>query len=193
MNNKNCNNVKYRKSKNDSIYTPKPIALKMIEMCDLKEGDLVLDPSYGEGVFYNNFPDYVNKEWCEIEKGIDFFEYDKRVSCIIGNPPYSLWSKWLEHTMKLTDKFCYIFNTMNLTDTRVKEITDKGYGITKMHILKVHWWFGNNFIILFEKNKQSILTVEEKRIYCDICNNKCKRGLNGNNPNECMENKCTKI
>ena len=52
----------------------------------------------------------------------------------------------------------------------------------------MHWWFGNSFIILFEKNKQSILTVEEKRIYCDVCNNKCKKGLNGNNPNDCMEN-----
>ena len=48
-------------------------------MCNLKEGDLVLDQSYGEGVFYNNLPDYVNKEWCEIDKGKDFFEYDKKV------------------------------------------------------------------------------------------------------------------
>lgn len=178
--------IKQRQKANDVIYTPKPVAIKMIEMCDLKEGDSVLDPSYGGGVFYDNLPEYVNKDWCEIEKGKDFFEYDKKVDCIIGNPPYSLWNKWLEHTMKLTDKFCYIFGILNLTPMRVRKIIENGYGITKIHLLEVDWWFGNSFIILFEKNKPSIMSVESNKIFCDICNNKrCKRGRNGNGSNEC--------
>ena len=35
------------------------------------------------------------------------------------------------------------------------------------------------------KNKKSLISVESKRIYCDICNGRCKRGLAGNNPNIC--------
>tara|TARA_Y100000389_G_scaffold202052_1_gene246357 strand:- start:171 stop:749 length:579 start_codon:yes stop_codon:yes gene_type:complete len=185
MKNKIGNAIQQRKTANDKIYTPKTVALKMIDMCDLKEDDTVLDPSYGGGVFYDNLPEYVNKEWCEIEKGKDFFEYDKKVDCIIGNPPYSLWNKWLEHTMKLTDKFCYIFGILNLTDKRVRKIIDNGYGITKMHLLYVDWWFGPSYLVVFQKNKPSIMSVEPNRVLCDICNRRCKRGLNGNNPNEC--------
>ena len=176
--------IKNRKEANDRIYTPKPVALKMIEMCNLKEGDTILDPSLGGGIFYDNLPEYVNKDWCEIDKGKDFFEYDKKVDCIIGNPPYSLLNKWLDHTMELTDKFCYILG-FNLNDTRLKRITDKGFGITRMHIIDIDWWFAHSFILIFEKNKPSIITAEPQRILCDVCNARCKRGRNGNSPNQC--------
>lgn len=180
-----ANSIQSKKSKNDIYYTPKSIALKMIEICDLKPNDKVLDPCLGGGIFYNNFPDYCDKDWCEIEKDKDFFKYTNKVDCIVGNPPYSLWSKWLEHTIKLTDKFCYIFGTMNLTDVRLKYIFDNGFGITKIVLTKIDWWFGNSFLILFEKGKPSILTVEP-RVFCDKCNSsKCKIGRNGNNPNLC--------
>lgn len=185
MNNKICVNIKNRKIANDKIYTPKPIALKMIEMCDLNKNDYVLDPSYGEGVFFNNFPEFVKKDFCEIEQGKDFFECNTRYTAVIGNPPYSLWDKWLEHTMKLTDKFCYLFGVLNFTDKRVNKILKNGFGITKIHLLKVSWWFGHQFLIVFEKNKKSILSVEEAIINCDICNKRCLRGLKGNSMNEC--------
>jgi hypothetical protein len=184
MKTKVVNEIKNRKEANDRIYTPKPVALKMIEMCNLKEGDTVLDPSYGGGVFYDNLPEYVNKEWCEIDKGKDFFEYDKKVDFIIGNPPYSILNKWLDKTMDLTDKFCYILG-FNLTDTRLKKITERGYGITRMHIIDIDWWFGHSFIVLFEKNKPSIITAEPIKIICDICCRRCKRGRLGNKPNDC--------
>jgi len=183
--------IKSRKSPNDKIYTPKPVAIKMIEMCEIKKGDKVLDPSKGGGVFYNNFPTYCIKDYCEIEEQKDFFNYNNKVDCVIGNPPYSLWTNWIDHTMEITNKFCYIFGIMNLTDTRLKHIIDKGFGITKIHILKIDWWFGHQYLILFEKDKPSIMTVEDMRIFCDICNNKpkkCKRGNKGINPNLCSNN-----
>lgn len=180
-------NIKNRKSPFDIIYTPKPVALKMIEMCELKEGDSVLDPSYGGGVFYNNLPDYVDKSFCEIEMDLDFFDYNDKVDCIIGNPPYSLWTKWIEHTMKITDKFCYIFGNLNFTDKRARDIFKNGYGITKFHLLKIDWWFSPSYLVVFEKNKASIITVEEHCVLCDICNGRCKRGRNGNSHNECAK------
>ena len=38
---------------------------------------------------------------------------------------------------------------------------------------------------IFEKSKKSIITVEPQRIFCDICNGRCKRGMAGNSPNTC--------
>ena len=57
--------------------------------------------------------------------------------------------------------------------------------LIKFHLLKVDWWFGHSFICIFEKNKPSIISVSNKRIYCDICNNRCKRGRGGRGMNEC--------
>lgn len=185
--NTRCNKIKHRENPNDKIYTPNKIALKAIEMADLKEGDIVLDPSYGAGVFYNNLPEYVNREWCEIDLDKDFFEYDKKVDCIIGNPPFSIWTKWLEHTIYLDpQKIIYIFGAINLTDKRVRNIISKGYGITKIHLFCVSYWFGCAFIVMFEKNKPSIISSHGYTLHCDIClKSNCKRGRKGYDFNKC--------
>lgn len=172
-------------SPNDKIYTPLNVAKKMIDLANLKPNDYVLDPSFGGGVFFNNFPDYVKKDFCEIEMEKDFFNWKKKVDCIIGNPPYSLWTKWLEHTMKLTNKFCYIFGVYNFTPQRLHQIHLNNFGLIKMEIIRVDWWFSYSFICVFEKNKKSIISVEPKVYYCDICGKRCGRGRKGNAFNEC--------
>lgn len=187
MSKKTCKTILSRKNANDEIYTPPSIAKLMISMCDIKEGMTVLDPSKGGGIFYDNLPNGVIKEYCEIKESKDFFDYTKKVDLVIGNPPYSLWDKWIKHTMTLTDKFCYIFGVYNFTDKRVREILDMGYGVTKFHLLKIDWWFSPSYIVVFEKNKQSIITVEPKRINCENCNKRCMRGRAGHPPNICSE------
>ena len=176
MSNKTCNNIINRKESNDRIYTPKNLAIDMIKYCDIKPTDNVLDPSFGGGVFYNNLPE-CNKDWCEIDKGRDFFEYTKgkKYDLVIGNPPYSLWNKWIKQTIEITDKFCYVFGVFNLTIVRLQKLHDAGFRITKLCLVQVKWWFSNSFIVIFEKNKKSIIDFN-KRYYCDVCNKVCKRG-----------------
>jgi len=169
---------------NDNIYTPLPVALKMINMCDINPEMSVLDPSKGGGVFFNNLPE-CKKEYCEITEGLDFFNYTNRVDLIIGNPPFSLWTKWIAHTMKLTDKFCYIMGCFNFTDKRIRDITNNGFGITKIHLLKIDWWFSPSYLVVFEKGKESIITIEDQRIMCESCNKRCKRGGKGFEMNKC--------
>lgn len=172
------NGIQNRKIANDKIWTPKSVVLEMIKMCDIKETDKVLDPCYGEGIFYNNLP-ICKKSFCEIDKGKDFFEFKEHQDLIIGNPPFSLWSKWIKHTMTLTNKFCYIMNGINITLSRIKFLNEGGFHITEMKILNIPWWFGDQFILICEKTdkKNSILDFIPEKIKCDICNGKCKRGL----------------
>ena len=144
-----ANNIKSRKTANDKINTPKNVALLMIEMCDIKENDKVLDPSKGKGIFYNNLPNNCEKFYCEIDENNDFFDFNDKVDLIIGNPPYSLWTKWLEHTIEITDKFCYIFGCFNFTDKRLRDILNNGFGLTKFHILKIDWWFSPSYLCVF--------------------------------------------
>ena len=169
--------IQKRKTANDVVLTPKKLAIDMINLCNIDPTDTVLDCSLGKGIFYNNFPQ-CDKDWCEIEKGRDFFEYTKgkKYDWVIGNPPYSLWDKWLKHTCKITDKFCYIFGVYNLTPPRVDEIIKEGFGITSITLCKVDWWFSPSFVVIFEKNKPSCVNVIRDRYVCDICEKRCKRG-----------------
>ena len=56
----------------DKVYTPDGIAKKLIEEFEL-EGK-VLDPFKGKGAFYDNLPTTVQKDWCELDDGKDFFQ-----------------------------------------------------------------------------------------------------------------------
>ena len=86
MNNKTGNKLKW--GRNDNIFTPTPVARLMIDMCDIKPADKVLDPSKGGGVFFDNLPNYCVKEYCEIAEGLDFFECKGTYDLIIGNPHF---------------------------------------------------------------------------------------------------------
>ena len=169
---------------NDNIHTPKPIAEIMINMCDIQSHDTVLDPSKGAGVFYDLIPS-LHKDYCEISEGIDFFTNEKYYDVIVGNPPYSKWNKWLEHTLKKCNRFCYIFGAQSLTPKRIKMIHNAGFGMTKIHTVKIAWFMSQSYICLFEKGKTSIITITPHTFNCEICNTHCHRGIYGNDPNKC--------
>lgn len=188
--NKSLNNKK--QNPNDVIYTPLPVALDMIEKCNIEKGMKVLDPCRGRGVFYDNLPKQCIKDYCEIEEEKDFFEYNEKVDLIIGNPPYSLWNKWIEKTAELTDKFCYIMNNFNMTPVRLNKIKEFGFGLTYMKILRIDWWFAESYICIFERNKNSIIDFEPQRIKCDICGERCKRGRTYKNKKYGM-NECSNV
>jgi hypothetical protein len=179
-----CKSISSRGKPNDKIYTPAPLVDILLNMCDFKDGDRVLDCCMGEGAFYNKLPPFVIKEWCEIDKGKDFFEWNEKVDWVIGNPPYSVWTKWLEHTAKITDKFVYVFGSYNFTETRILSLLEKGFNITEIVLTKVDWWFSHTFVIKFEKNKDAIIKAHPT-IFCDICNTRCDRGRKGNSSNKC--------
>jgi len=56
----------------DVFYTPEALAVRTIELTNLKDNDMVLDAFAGKMVFYNNYPNYTNKDWCEITEEKDF-------------------------------------------------------------------------------------------------------------------------
>jgi hypothetical protein len=185
--------IQDRKTPKDVFFTPKSLALEMIEMCNITPDMSVLDPCRGGGIFYDNLPD-CNKDWCEITDGKDFFDYKDRVDLVISNPPFSMWNKWLEHTCEITDKFCYVMGVINLTDHRIRELHKKGFGITAIRYSAVEWWFCHSVIIIVERNKPSIISVSEKRHYCDdCCKPSCGRGLAGNSPNVCCPKRTKKV
>lgn len=114
--------------KNDKCYTPDKIVKQIINLFPIKDGDFVLDAFAGEKVFYDNYPNFVKKDWCEIDYGKDFFEYSNKVDWIITNPPYSIFDEVLQHSFEISDNIVYlvplskIFTSMS----RVRKILNYG-------------------------------------------------------------------
>ena len=115
---------------NDKIYTPVETAKDIISKFDLY--GKVLDPFKGSGAFYDNLPENVEKDWCEIDLGRDFFNYNEKVDWIISNPPYSIFGPVIEHSMEIADNIVYLIPLNKLTSsfTRVKSLQKFG-GITQ--------------------------------------------------------------
>ena len=119
---------------NDKIYTPLETAKTIISKFELY--GKVLDPFKGDGAFYNNLPDNVEKDWCEIDLDKDFFDYNEKVDWIISNPPYSIFGQVIEHSMEIADNIVYLIPLNKLTSsfTRVKQLYDFG-GIPYIYLL----------------------------------------------------------
>lgn len=148
---KNARKIKDRSIANDCFDTPLHIVKKMISMAEIKTTDIVLDPCSGDkDIFYNNLPE-CTKYLCEIKKEINFFEFNKEVDIIIGNPPFSLWDKWIDHTISLNPKkICYLYGALNLTPNRLKKLESKGYFLTKLIFTRITGYFGHSYLCLFE-------------------------------------------
>lgn len=121
---------------NDLVFTPEKVAKQIIALYDLKTGETVLDAFAGENVFYNNYPNYVNKEWCEINKGVDFFDYTKNVDWIITNPPYSIFDEVMEHSYTIADNIVYLIPLSKLFSSmgRIRKVLNYG-NIKSIHLI----------------------------------------------------------
>ena len=119
---------------NDKIYTPEPIAKSIIDLYELN--GTVLDPFKGGGVFYDNYPTDVNKEWCEIDDDRDFFDYSHHVDWIVSNPPYSILDEVMEHSYNIADNIVYLVHLSKIFTSmgRIRKILSYG-GIKSIHIL----------------------------------------------------------
>ena len=113
---------------NDKVMTPENVAKEIIKLLPLKPLETVLDPFYGKGAFYENYPNSVLKSWCEIDKGVDFFEYNIPVKWIISNPPYSILDAVLKHSFEIADNVCYLLPLSKIVSSlgRIDKIMNFG-------------------------------------------------------------------
>lgn len=108
----------------DVVYTPDWVARDMVEY--FKPSGRILEPCCGDGVFLKYLP--AGTEWCEIERGRDFFAWHDRVDWCFGNPPFSTINKWLEHSFTCAKNVLYLmpmnkpFNSM----FRLQQILEYG-------------------------------------------------------------------
>lgn len=168
---KNANTVKNKTIPKDVFYTP--IKLVKNHLNFIKEfvdnNDVILDPFYGKGIYYNNFDEFFPKctyDYTEIEMGRDFFTYNKSVDVIVSNPPYSCINKVLEKSIELNPHtISYLIGLMNFTTSRIEFMNKAGYFLAKIYFTKVYAWFGISMIVVFTKKVSKNCVDFDRIIY----------------------------
>lgn len=119
------------------VYTPEYLVKSIIT--HYNPTGLILDPCMGHGVFYDNFPTECQKDWCEIDKGIDFFNYNEKVDWIITNPPWGkpFLRQFLRHSMEIANNvvFLTLINAFFMR-ARLRDLDEFGFKIKEIALIE---------------------------------------------------------
>ena len=156
-------------AKDKNIVMTKPeMARYLISCIDFVEGEKVLDPCLGEGAFYENLPQNVIKDWCEINKGKDFMNYFEECDVVISNPPFvprKLFWEFNEKAMRVARRKIYwLINMASLnvfTPKRLEFMKDHKWFIQSLNIVNDKRWYGRYCMI--EIGKEDKKTFQWKR------------------------------
>ncbi|WP_078599777.1 helix-turn-helix transcriptional regulator [Thioclava sp. DLFJ4-1] len=117
----------------DRVMTPPDLAKAIIDHFSHAMEGRVLDPSRGEGAFYNHYPDHLERHWCEISEGRDFLSWSDRVEWVVTNPPWSELRTFTRHAMRVSENIVWLAPLTNLTTkARLRDLQEAGFGIAEL-------------------------------------------------------------
>lgn len=118
----------------DVVYTPRELAQNVVDHFNPK--GTVLEPCRGSGHFYDAFPSDTVKHYCEIDEGLDFFDWHEPVNWIISNPPWSQFRAFNLHAMGLAKNVVWIIPLVHLSGkARIKDVREMGFGLREIVLL----------------------------------------------------------
>jgi len=146
-------------------YTNEQMVKDLLAITPIKGS--VLDAGSGDKVWFKNLKG--EKYECEIERGCDFYKWNKKVDWVIGNPPFrdkkegenQIW-KWINKASEIASKGMAflinhkVFNT--LTPTRLEILKNRGFYPFKLKIVADKRWFGRYYYLIFTKNKNDFIS-----------------------------------
>ena len=117
---------------NDVVYTPDLLARKIVS--HFKPTGKILEPCCGDGAFLRHLR---NADWCEIEKGVDFFDYQGHYDWIMTNPPWSKVRDFLKHSMEVADNIVFLMTVNHaFTKARVRDVGRNGFTIKEIALVE---------------------------------------------------------
>ena len=126
--------------------TPRDCAKDLIPFIPLEAGDKVLEAFKGEGAFYDNLPDNVEKDWCEITQGRDYKDYDKEFDWVVSNPPFKIdgknmiWPLIDYYTTRAKKGIAFLvsdYGFTTITPIRQAVLKDRNWGITSLTMVNI--------------------------------------------------------
>jgi hypothetical protein len=154
----------------DLHQTPPECAKDLMAFVSLVAGDRVIEPFKGDGAFYNAFPDYVEKDWAELEQGKDYKELTEEYDWVITNPPFrletgvkrvnSFWFLLDYYTQRAKKGIAFLGNdkcTSCLTPRRQALLKERGWKVTKIVVCSIKKWRGRYFFFVLQKEGQGFM------------------------------------
>jgi hypothetical protein len=91
----------------------------------------VLDPARGQGAFFKALVAYgCLTDWCELEQGRDFLQYQGRVDWVLTNPPWSKFLPFLKHAMRLAPNIVFLASLSHfMFKARLRALEEAGFGL----------------------------------------------------------------
>ena len=127
---------------NDCVQTPDDLADRIVKrfLPQIKPSDTILEPCRGNGAFIRAFAKHglINVDWCEINDGRDFLDYDKEVDWIITNPPWSKIREFLQHSYRIATNGVWLTPSNHVTTltARTEDMEEAGWGIKEVPRLR---------------------------------------------------------
>ena len=153
-------------------FTKEEMAKYLISISNIKEGDIIMEPCYGDGSFFKNLPTNTKNLYCEINMGIDYLEFEGEVDITLSNPPFvprKLFWELHKKAMNTTKREIYwLINISSLnvfTPNRIEEMNNMGWYMTNLHIVSDKRWFGRYVWARFEKDKEKNILEYTKKLF----------------------------
>ncbi len=153
-----------RKQKDISFhYTNEEMVKDLLKITPISGS--VLDAGSGKNkVWFNNLKG--KKYECEIEDGCDFMKWDKKVSWIVGNPPFHLGWLFLDKASHIATNGIAFLGNLNFWNSclpnRFELLKERGFYLNKIHIVQDKRWFGRYYFLIFTKNKNNFISWNVK-------------------------------
>jgi hypothetical protein len=161
----------------ESIQTPIDVWKKILELNPINPDNVFFEPFAGENTLYNLIPNE-NKDWCEIERGRNIFDYDfenSKVEIVYTNPPYVCEIPDKKGNMKTRNAVYYFLEMLmtkltnlkqigfimnmscfnSITPKRLEKLKALGFTISSITMFNCSYWYGLQLFVLFDKNSNT--------------------------------------
>jgi hypothetical protein len=142
-----CNNASGMRKKSDFYETPFSLTRLLLENEDFSKCNSILEPACGNGAIVHVLKEYGLKAGITAyDREVDFLKEEKKYSCAITNPPFSLAKEFILKAKQVcTTKFAFL---LPLSYLHGKERFDLIYSDTKYPLKKV--WIFTRYPLLGE-------------------------------------------
>jgi len=146
-------------------YTNEQMVKDLIDIIPYNAGDSFLDAGSGKNKVWSSEilsrPSLECFE-CELEDGCNFYDWNKKVAWIIGNPPFHEGWKFTDKASTLAQKGIAFLGNLNFWNSclpsRFEILKERGFYLQKIHIVQDKRWFGRYYFLIFTKEEKDFLS-----------------------------------
>lgn len=110
-----------KRNEYDFYPTPKQPIEQILNEIDFTNVKTFLEPCNGNGAIYNLIPSNIEKQYAELQEGIDYLENKFESDLVITNPPFSIALEFLQKSLSEAKTVAYLLRLNFLGSQRRKQ------------------------------------------------------------------------